>query len=93
MATAKVNAAQYANPARFYAPEDYRNQLRSFTYTNLTYSELELAYILNPATNLKLFGSYSVRNTNGGYSEEDFSSSNFFYFGVKTDLRNIYYDF
>jgi len=54
--------------------------------------KFELAYLLNPATNLKLFGGITYReNRVDGIQSVD--KNQFINFGIKTDLRNIYYDF
>lgn len=58
----------------------------------LIWTKFELAYVLNPATNLKLFTSYTYRWGNGNINNESVIT-NFFYLGIKTDLRNLYYDF
>jgi len=54
---------------------------------------IELAYLLNSATNLKVFGNYTLRDETKHRELPPDNSSNFFYFGIRTDLRNIYYDF
>ena len=70
-------------------------------YNRTSYSEkqgsdflnVELAFLLNPATNLKIFGSYTTRRRLDFTEYGDHVSSDIIYFGIKTDLRNLYYDF
>lgn len=67
--------------------------------TNWTYAKLELSYIINPATNFKIFVNATRRimsyegNLENQYDPLAELSSTFFYFGIRTDLRNIYNDF
>ncbi|MEQ9064036.1 MAG: hypothetical protein RIE58_07655 [Vicingaceae bacterium] len=59
---------------------------------------LELAYLINPATNVKVFlngthrVSYINYDLNLGFPNPS-SKNIFIYFGLRTDLRNLYYDF
>lgn len=63
--------------------------------TTSFFSEIEAGYILNPATNLKLYGSFIYRN----FSPEVETSQNFentttwLNFGLRTDIFNWYYDY
>ena len=58
--------------------------------TNIDYMQLNLSYILNPSTNLKIDLSLSSRNL----SSEIYDYNTLFYsIGLKSDLFNHYYDF
>ena len=65
---------------------------RKFNDSNVLFIRFEMAYILNPANNLKLFASLTERTISNGTTDESERLS-LFNFGIKTDLRNIYYDF
>lgn len=69
-------------------PEDYFNYRKEYLMGNI-----ELAYLVNPATNLKLFASFTHRIDEKIYFFGISQTSNFFYLGIRTDLRNIYYDY
>ncbi len=70
---------------------NYSNQ-KNFE-RNVFWANGELAYILNPATNLKIYASYTRRTEIPYYEGGVDISSDIIYFGIRTDLRNIYYDF
>lgn len=63
--------------------------------TNSFYSETEAGYIINPTTNLKIYGSFIYRN----FSPEVNTTSTFenttywLNFGIRTDIFNWYYDY
>lgn len=60
--------------------------------TTVLWSEFRLSYLLNPATNLRVFmGINSRSNTFDNSAQSELNSMIFF--GIKTDLRNLYYDF
>lgn len=65
---------------------------RKINDNSVLFIKFEMAYILNPAANLKLFASLIERTISNGTSDETERLS-LFNFGIKTDLRNIYYDF
>ncbi|MBL6657913.1 MAG: hypothetical protein ISR00_07055 [Flavobacteriales bacterium] len=70
--------------------EDYGNEVAQGNTTDLQFVDFRVGYLINPITNLKLEVGVSSRNT------EDLSMSTenqYLFFGLKTDLRNIYYDF
>jgi hypothetical protein len=70
--------------------EDYGNEVAQGNTTDLQFVDFRLGYLINPITNLKLEVGVSNRTT------EDLSTSaenQYIFFGLKTDLRNIYYDF
>ena len=62
--------------------------------TSMRTIKLEVAYLLNPATNAKLFFNISDRKEWYSVTQSDGTNNDkFFYLGLRTDLRNIYYDF
>lgn len=63
--------------------------------TNIFHAELQSGYLVNPATNLKLFAYVSYRNFNpNATTAATFKNSTvWFSLGLKTDLFNWYFDF
>lgn len=58
--------------------------------TNIFYADLKLAYILNPATNLRLETGFTYRNEKSSqFNYQD----RIFYIGVRMSFRKISYDF
>ena len=62
---------------------------------NLFHAELQSGYLVNPATNLKLFLYLSYRDFNpDANTMKDFNQSTFWFsLGLRTDLFNWYFDF
>ena len=62
---------------------------------NTFHAELQSGYLLNPATNLKVFAYLSYRNFDPeADTTSDFKNSTvWFSLGVRTDLFNWYFDF
>ena len=59
------------------------------------FGQVEAGYIINPETNLKLYGSFIYRNMNtdvNTISSYDISTS-WLNFGIRTDIFNWYYDY
>jgi hypothetical protein len=63
--------------------------------TNIFHAELQSGYIVNPATNLKLFAYLSYRDFNPNAITESTFENNTLWFsiGLRTDLFNWYFDF
>jgi len=63
--------------------------------TNIFHAELQSGYVINPATNLKLFAYVSYRNFNPeAETATTFKNSTvWFSLGLRTDLFNWYFDF
>lgn len=63
--------------------------------TNVFHAELQSGYLVNPATNLKLFAYLSYRNFNPNATTETTFSNNTVWFslGLRTDLFNWHFDF
>lgn len=62
---------------------------------NIMIGELKVGYLLNPATNLKIFGSAFVRDFNTPVPDAVFENkmTTWFNVGFRTDINNWYFDF
>ena len=58
--------------------------------TRLRFMEIQLAWLINPAYDMKLFAGYRLREES---NQEAATSNAFISFGIKTSLLNTYYDF
>ena len=71
------------------------NEIGQGVKTNITYVDAKLAYIVNPAYNLRVEAGITARSftpeVNVGSIKED--NTLLFYFGLRTALFNNYYDF
>lgn len=83
-----------------YGTEDDRisdngNELGQGNTTNFFHAEVQAGYIINPATNLKIYGSFIFRDFNPELNTETVfeNQTTWVNFGVRTDLFNWYYDF
>ncbi|GEQ85279.1 hypothetical protein ULMS_07870 [Patiriisocius marinistellae] len=92
------------NPAFFggdiYGTEDVRrgdlnNELGQGNTTQFFHAELQAGYLINPSTNLKIYGSMILRDFDTEVQETNFFDENTTWvnFGVRTDLFNWYNDF
>ena len=83
-----------------YGTEDNRisdngNDLAQGNTTDFFHAELQAGYLINPATNLKIYGSVIFRDfkpmvdTSGVFENQ----TTWVNFGIRTDLFNWYYDF
>lgn len=68
----------------------FGNSIGQGVKTILTYQDIRIAYLINPATNLNLVAGISNR---GQTSIIETQKNNYFYFGITTNLTNRYYDF
>ncbi|SNR37052.1 protein involved in gliding motility RemB [Lutibacter agarilyticus] len=74
---------------------DYGNSIGQGNTANVFIGDLQAGYLINPATNLKLYGRVAYRsfqpttNTTNVYS----SNSTWFSIGLKAELFNWYFDF
>ncbi|WP_313111983.1 gliding motility protein RemB [Aequorivita sediminis] len=86
--------------SNIYGTEDDRisetgNTLGQGNTTDFFHAELQAGYVINPATNLKIYGSFIYRdfspivNTETVYENQ----TSWVNFGIRTDLFNWYYDF
>lgn len=83
-----------------YGTEDDRvmdtgNNLGQGNTTNFLHTELQLGYLINPATNLKIYGTLIFRDFDPELDTETVFKNETIWlnFGVRTDLFNWYYDF
>lgn len=74
---------------------DYGNKIGQGNTAKIFISDLQLGYLINPATNLKVFGGITYRNFNPTTPTNTFDKTNttWFNFGFRTDLFNWYFDF
>lgn len=69
---------------------DYGNRVGQGITTKQVYVELQLGYLVNPATNLRIEAGLTSRMTSNAYNK---NSTMLVYFGIRTGLNNRYYDF
>ena len=75
---------------------DNGNEMFQGNAADFLYGELELGYIVNPATNLKVYANFIHRNLNAdlpGVNYDFQKNTSWVNFGFRTDLFNWYYDF
>lgn len=74
---------------------DYGNEIGQGNTATIFIGELQVGYLVNPATNLKLFGGITYRNFNPDVPTTTFekTSTTWISFGLKTDVFNWYFDF
>ena len=70
--------------------QDYDNYVGQGISTTLVYNNINISYLINPTYNLNLSVGYTNRQLT---SDTDNQSTSYFYLGLRTSLRNIYYDF
>ena len=71
-------------------PSDYGIEMFQGNLSDLNYSKFTISYLFNSKTNLKVESGYIYRKL-----EDDTSvnTTNFFFFALKSDLFNRYYDY
>lgn len=86
--------------SNIYGTEDNRvsdngNELAQGNTTDFFHGEFQLGYLINPATNLKVYGSFIYRDFSPLENTETVFSNQttWLNFGIRTDLFNWYYDF
>jgi hypothetical protein len=74
---------------------DYGNKIGQGNTANVFIADLQVGYLVNPATNLKLFGGVTYRNFNPKVTTSTFDkrTSTWISFGLRTDVFNWYFDF
>ncbi len=70
--------------------QDYDNYVGQGIKTTLIYNDINISYLINPAYNLNFAVGYTNRNLS---TDTDTHTTNYFYIGLRTSLRNLYYDF
>ena len=71
-------------------PSNYGIEMYNGNETEIDFFQLNLGYILNPTTNLKLEFSLTHRNQ---ISQQYDQKTNFYSMSLVSDLFNYYYDF
>jgi hypothetical protein len=86
--------------SNIYGTEDDRigdlgNEVAQGNTTDFFHGELQAGYVLNPATNFKIYGSFIYRDFNPMEDTEAVfkNQTTWLNFGLRTDLFNWYYDF
>lgn len=74
---------------------DYGNTIGQGNAAKIFIADVQVGYLVNPATNLKLFGGVTFRNFNPDVPTTTFNKTNntWISFGLKTDVFNWYFDF
>jgi hypothetical protein len=74
---------------------DYGNEVGQGNKATIFIGDFQTGYLINPATNLKLFVNFTYRNFDINQPTDAFKTSNstWISFGLKTDLFNWYFDF
>ncbi|HEX5742855.1 MAG TPA: gliding motility protein RemB, partial [Flavobacteriaceae bacterium] len=74
---------------------DYGNKIGQGNTAKVFMGDLQVGYLINPATNLKLFGGITYRNFNPETPTNTFDKTNttWFNIGFRTDVFNWYFDF
>jgi len=68
----------------------YGNTIGQGVKTTLVYTQLRVSYLINPKTNWNIFIEYVNRKQSTEFSNQ---TNNIFNIGMRTSLRNLYYDF
>jgi hypothetical protein len=69
---------------------EYGNEIGQGLKTNLTTADVCLSYLLNRRTNMRIEAGITTRKENNKDWDKQMQ---YIYFGIRTGLRNIYYDF
>ncbi|MCF8387053.1 MAG: hypothetical protein K9G47_04155 [Bacteroidales bacterium] len=70
--------------------KDYDNFVGQGLRTNLTYNDIRLSYLINPAYNLNFSIGYINRMQKNDVAD---NNMNYFYVALRTSIENYYYDF
>ncbi len=68
----------------------FGNSIGQGVKTTLVYAQFRLSYLVNPKTNWNIFIEYTSRKQSTEFAER---SNSLFNIGMRTSLRNLYYDF
>jgi len=71
-------------------PSDFGIEMYQGNITKLKFNSIDISYIVNPVTNLKVNIGLVLRSL---VSEESIEKTRFFNIGIRSDLFNNYYDF
>ena len=74
---------------------DYGNNIGQGNTAKIFVADFQVGYLVNPATNLKLFGGVTYRDFNPSVPTDTFDATNTVWvsFGLRTDVFNWYTDF
>ena len=78
----------FSNPQN--VPDEYGNFTGQGLYTTLNQLDFSVSFLVNPATNLNLFIGATLREEKNSGIKKEYA---WFSFGLRTSLRNLYYDF
>ncbi|MBI4946332.1 MAG: hypothetical protein HY840_08025 [Bacteroidetes bacterium] len=73
-----------------YGVNSTHNEMGQGIKTTLRIFDFHIGYLINPATNFNILVGISNRSST---STIENSQTNFIYFGIRTSLNNVYYDF
>lgn len=62
-------------------------------YPSITSKDIKMGYLVNPFTNLNIIVGLTIRTANLPSTYWEISNTTFVYFGIRTSLNNVYYDF
>ncbi|QTN38511.1 hypothetical protein HZ996_04900 [Cryomorphaceae bacterium] len=81
-----------ANPLISYdeREQEYGNEIGQGVRTEVFFTDLQAAWVVNPATNLQIETGVMIRNANSEVTDESFT---YWYFGLRTLFANYYYDY
>jgi len=88
-----MSTGEFEEPSGFIhagRPSDFGIAMYQGNLTDINYLQLNIGYLINPATNFKIDFSIVKRDL---VSEEQEVNTMFYSIGLKTDLFNHYYDF
>lgn len=69
---------------------EFGNEIGQGLKTNLTIADISFSYLLNRHTNMRIEAGITTRKESNSKWDKQM---NYIYFGIRTGLRNIYYDF
>jgi len=84
------NDTQLSDQTAFLGADSYGNKLGQGVKTAVTYQNLELAYVVNRASNLHVIFGLTHRVSKTEVAKDQ---NLYVFFGIRTILRNLYYDF
>jgi len=75
-------------------PNDFGNKYYQGNTATIFNTDLNIGYVINPTTNLQIFGNLSLRHFKPNQAVPFFNKENttWFRFGIKTDVFNTYFD-
>ncbi len=71
-------------------PSDYGIYIGQGLKTNVFYTDMSVSFLVNPRNMWNVVAGVQLRNLE---NEQRTQNTNYFYFGVRTSLKNLYYDF